>query len=139
MSEEKDKVYKRDFEPELDFTASRSSGPGGQNVNKVNTKITLRFDIENSQLLSEKEKEHLKKKLSNKISNDNILIVAAESERSQLKNKEEAISKFYESLKEAFKQKKKRKKTKPTKASKEKRIKQKKMQAEKKKTRQKLL
>lgn len=136
MSEEK--VYKRDFEPELDFTASRSSGPGGQSVNKVNTKITLRFDIDNSHLLSEEEKEKLKKKLSNKISNDNILIVSAESERSQLRNKEEAISKFYQLLKDAFKQQKKRKKTKPTKASKEKRIKQKKIQAEKKKTRQKL-
>lgn len=131
------KPHKRDFSSEFDFTTSRSSGPGGQSVNKVNTKVTLRFDVDHSQILSEDEKAKLKEKLSNKISGDNVLIINAESDRSQLRNKEEAIRKFYELLKEAFKVKKKRKPTKPTKASVQKRLDKKKQQAEKKQFRQK--
>lgn len=131
------KPHKRDFGSEFDFATSRSSGPGGQSVNKVNTKVTLRFDVAHSQILNEDERAKLKEKLSNKISGDNILIINAESERSQLRNKEEAIKKFYELLKEAFKVKKKRKPTKPTKASVQKRLDKKKQQAEKKQFRQK--
>lgn len=131
------KPHKRDFSSEFDFTTSRSSGPGGQSVNKVNTKVTLRFDVDHSQILGEDEKAKLKEKLSNKISGDNVLIINAESDRSQLRNKEEAIRKFYELLKEAFKVKKKRKPTKPTKASVQKRLDKKKQQAEKKQFRQK--
>lgn len=133
-----DKVFERDFSSELSYTASQSGGPGGQNVNKVNTKITLRFDIGNSTLLNEDEKQRLRDKLSNKISNDDILIITAESERTQLKNKEEATRKFYSLLKQAFTKKKKRKATKPTKAAKQKRLKEKRIQSEKKQLRQKL-
>lgn len=132
-----EKTYTRDFSNEFDFTASRSGGPGGQNVNKVNTKITLRFDVDNSNLLNQEEKEQLKSKLFNKINNDNILIITAESERSQLKNKEEAVKKFYDLLKEAFKVRKKRKATKPSKAAIQKRLNQKKQKSEKKQMRQK--
>lgn len=131
-----EKVYDRDFSGEWEFTTSRSSGPGGQNVNKVNTKVTLRFDVAGSQLLSEEEKNTLADKLANKISNDQILIISSETGRSQLKNKEETIRKFYELLKKTFKPKKKRKATKPSKAAIEKRLKAKQKQAEKKQLRQ---
>jgi ribosome-associated protein len=131
------KVYDRDFSSELDFTTSRSSGPGGQNVNKVNTKVTLRFDIDASQQLNEQEKDTLKEKLANKISNDAVLIIASEATRSQLKNKEEAISKFYGLLKKTFQVRKKRKPTKPKKSAIEKRLKEKQKQSEKKQYRQK--
>lgn len=131
------KPYQRNFGPELNFTTSRSSGPGGQNVNKVNTKVTLRFDIDSSELLSEEEKLILKEKLSNKVTKDNFLIINSESERSQLKNREEAVKKFHELLKHAFKVKKKRKPTKPSKAAEEKRLSEKKKHAEKKQMRQK--
>ena len=131
------KVYDRDFSSELDFTTSRSSGPGGQNVNKVNTKVTLRFDIGASQQLNEEEKNILKEKLANKISNDAVLIIASEATRSQLKNKEDAISKFYDLLKQTFRVRKKRKRTKPSKSAIEKRLKEKQKQAEKKQHRQK--
>ena len=131
------KPYQRDFSSELSFTTSRSGGPGGQHVNKVNTKVTLRFDIDNSEVLSDKEKSVLKEKLSNKVTNDNFLVISAESERSQLKNKEEAVKKFLDLLKQVFKVKKKRKATKPSKAAVEKRLTEKKKQSEKKQMRQK--
>lgn len=133
-----EKILNRDFSNEINYTASQSGGPGGQNVNKVNTKITLRFDIGKSTLLNEDEKQRLRDKLSNKISNEDILIITSESKRSQLKNKEEATKKFYSSLNKALAKKKKRKATKPTRAAKQKRLKEKRVQAEKKQLRQKI-
>ena len=131
------KPHQKDFSKEWQIKTSRSGGPGGQNVNKVNSKVTLRFDIDSSEILHESEKTLLKEKLSNKISNDNILIITSESERSQLKNREEAISKFYRLLKKAFTVRKKRKPTKPTKAAIQKRLNEKKKLSDKKQLRQK--
>ena len=125
-------ITKDDLNPELNFTFSRSSGPGGQNVNKVNTKVTLRFNITESDLLTNEQKNILMEKLSNQINNEGELIVISQTSRSQLKNREEAVQKFYDLLNRAFKPKKKRKSTKPTKSSKEKRLKDKKVQSEKK-------
>lgn len=132
------RVKGKDVTNELDFTASKSGGPGGQNVNKVNSKITLRFDVKNSESLTEEEKEKISEKLANRISTDGVLIISAQSKRTQLQNKEAAIAKFNQLMGKAFARKKARKATKPTKASKEKRLKSKKIQAEKKKMRQSL-
>jgi ribosome-associated protein len=120
---------------ELVFKAVRSSGSGGQNVNKVSTKVELRFDIENSEFLTGDEKARIFTKLKNRISNDGILIITSDTERTQLRNKHKAVELFFDLLEKALKKPKKRKKTKPTRASKEKRLKDKKLQSEKKKLR----
>ena len=128
-----DEILKyRDFSQECIFTASRSSGPGGQNVNKVNTRVELRFDVLQSTLLSTEEKETILAKLASKINTQGELILASQSERSQLMNKEKVTEKFYLLLTKALTPVKKRKATKPTKAAKEKRLEDKRMQAEKK-------
>ncbi len=120
------------LEPELQFSSSRSSGPGGQHVNKVNTKIELRFHIPSSELLSEEEKSILLQKLKNKINKEGELIIVSQEDRSQLKNKEIAIQKFINLLIDTLTPKKKRKATKPSKASIQKRLVSKKMISEKK-------
>lgn len=123
------------FERELVFTSSRSSGPGGQHVNKVSTKVELRFHIPNSGLLNDEEKDILLIKLKNKINSEGELIIVSQDERSQLKNKEKAIEKFYDLLQKALTPPKKRKPTKPTQASKEKRLEEKRIIADKKEKR----
>jgi ribosome-associated protein len=122
---------------ELDFTASRSSGPGGQNVNKVNSKISLRFDVVHSQILSEEEKTIILKGLSNELTKDGVLIISSQDKRSQLENKEAVTQKLERMIARAFVKKKERKPTKASKAAIQKRINSKKLQAEKKKWRQK--
>jgi len=125
------------FESEILFSASRSSGPGGQNVNKVSTKVELRFNIPNSNLLSDTEKEILLEKLKNKINNEGDLILVSQEGRSQLKNKEKVLEKFYELIEKTLTPPKKRKPTKPTQASKKKRLEGKKLVSEKKSQRKK--
>ena len=122
---------------ELDFTASRSEGPGGQNVNKVNSKITLRWDITNSLIISDEEKKQIKDKLSSFITKDGILILSAQDKRSQLQNKEAVMQKLDWLLLKTFEIKKRRKPTKPSKAAKAERIRKKKLLSEKKQWRQK--
>lgn len=125
-------LHNRDFLPELTFSASRSSGAGGQNVNKVNTKVELRFDIGASQLLTDDEKARLLDKLASRLTQDGILIVVSQTERTQLRNKAACIDKFYEVLQAALTVQKKRKPTKPTVASKERRLESKKRLSERK-------
>jgi ribosome-associated protein len=125
------------FNRELDFTASRSEGPGGQNVNKVNSKITLRWDITNSLLISDEEKNQIKENLSSFITKDGVLILSAQDKRSQLQNKEAVMEKLDWLLLKAFEVKKQRKPTKPSKAAKAERIRKKKLISEKKQWRQK--
>lgn len=121
---------------ELVFTTSRSSGPGGQNVNKVNTKVTLRWHVKNSVLLSPDQKELLLQKLSSRLTTDGELLISAQEKRSQLQNKEEVLQKFDQLLTLAFKKKKKRKATKPSKSAVQNRLDRKKKHADKKKLRQ---
>jgi ribosome-associated protein len=122
---------------ELDFTASRSSGPGGQNVNKVNSKISVKFDVVHSQILTEDEKAIILKNLSGHLTKDGILMISAQNKRSQLENKQIVIQKLESMMAKAFEKKKVRKATKASKSAIEKRINAKKLQAEKKKWRQK--
>lgn len=124
--------------PELKFSASRSSGPGGQNVNKVNSKITLKFDLLGSQLLTEDEKLLLSGKLTSRLSVYGVLVLTSQEKRSQLQNKEDVIVKFDKILAKAFEKKKARRATKPSKGSVQERIKNKKQRSEKKQWRQKL-
>lgn len=130
MSE--DPVRNRDFSPELVFTASRSSGPGGQHVNKVSTKVELRFHVLNSGLLSQDEKELILEKLPKKISRDGELILVSQSERTQLKNREKVTQKFYTLLRKVLTPRKQRKATKSSPEAKEKRMEEKRKQSEKK-------
>lgn len=125
----------RDFINEFIFSASRSGGPGGQNVNKVSSKIELRFNVKESNLLSIEEKEIILVKLINKINHEGELVLVSQTERSQLANKEKVIEKFYSLISKALTTQKKRKPTKPTKTSKEKRLESKKIIAEKKNSR----
>jgi ribosome-associated protein len=125
----------RDFSGEFNFSASHSSGPGGQNINKVSTKIELRFDVISSFLLTEEEKKLISNKLKKRINKEGILKITSQSERSQLKNKEQAVDKFYEIIEKALTPRKPRKPTRPTAASKKKRIEIKRKLSEKKERR----
>jgi ribosome-associated protein len=120
---------------ELEFVTSRSSGPGGQNVNKVNTKVTLRWPVVASVILSSEERETITQKLASRITLEGELVISAQDKRSQLQNKEAALAKLDELLTKAFVKKKKRKATKPSKVAVQKRIESKKRQGEKKKMR----
>ncbi|WP_288954989.1 alternative ribosome rescue aminoacyl-tRNA hydrolase ArfB [uncultured Polaribacter sp.] len=122
---------------ELNFKAIRSSGAGGQHVNKVSSKIELTFDLENSLSLYDEEKEFLKSKLSSKLTKENLLILFCEETRSQHKNKEIAIKRFLDLINENLMKPKKRKPTKPSKAIIKKRIENKKRTSEKKSFRKK--
>ena len=126
-----------DLSAEFQFLTSRSSGPGGQNVNKVNSKVELRFDIRNSLQLTQEQKDLICIKLASKINDDGILSVISQRDRSQLSNKEDAIQKLYQLLVKALTPVKPRKKTKPTQGSVEKRLTQKRLKSETKQNRQK--
>lgn len=130
-------VTLRDFSREWILSASRSSGPGGQNVNKVSSKMELRFDVMSSNLLSETEKTLIMKLLAHQINNEGFLILTCQTTRSQLENKNKVIEKFYQLLKKTLKPTKKRVPTKPGKASQEKKLREKKLIAEKKERRKK--
>lgn len=121
----------------MQFKAVRSSGAGGQNVNKVSSKVVLNFDLNNSQALSEEERELLLDKLDNKLTKEKILILNCDEDRSQLKNKEIVTKRFLLIIEGALKVQKKRKPTKIPRSVIEKRLKEKRSQSEVKQSRQK--
>ncbi|WP_286969628.1 alternative ribosome rescue aminoacyl-tRNA hydrolase ArfB [Flavobacterium sp. UBA4854] len=111
---------------ELNFKAVRSSGSGGQNVNKVSSKVVLNFDLNASQALSDEEKLILLTNISGRLTSENILILNCDEDRSQLKNKEIVTRRFLEIIKKGLYVPKVRKATKVPKAVIKKRIKDKK-------------
>lgn len=129
------KVSANSLMNEIQFSFVRSSGAGGQNVNKVSTKVVLKFDVLNSVILKDDEKQILLEKLKNNLTANGVLIITSQEKRSQLQNKEVALEKFNTLLTKAFHKKKKRKATKPSKGAVEKRITNKKKNSEKKSNR----
>ena len=111
---------------EFRFSTSRSGGPGGQNVNKVETRIELRFNIPGSSSLTGSEKELVLKILKNRINSDGDLLITSQSERTQLQNKKKSEEIFFRLLAKALTIRPPRKPTGPTKASKAKRLDEKK-------------
>ncbi|MFK7872886.1 MAG: alternative ribosome rescue aminoacyl-tRNA hydrolase ArfB [Oligoflexales bacterium] len=111
---------------------SRSSGAGGQNVNKVNTKATLRWSIESTQILDEKSKERFILLWKSRMNKEGEVIIDSEKFRTQHRNREEAIKKLKMMILEAFRTPKERRATKPTRSSKEKRLGNKKKNSERK-------
>jgi ribosome-associated protein len=122
---------------ELSFKAVRSSGAGGQNVNKVSSKVVLSFDLKNSKALSEEEILLLEEKLAPRLTNDQILILNCDEDRSQLKNKEIVIKRFLQIIKQGLLIPKERKATKIPKSVIKKRIQNKRNLSEKKQNRRK--
>ena len=122
---------------ELQFKSVRSSGAGGQNVNKVSSKVVLSFDLKNSQALSDEEKVRLETKLSSRLTSDLVLILNCDEDRSQLKNKAIVTKRFLDIITAGLVVPKIRKATKIPKSVIRKRIKDKKNLSEIKKSRRK--
>lgn len=122
---------------ELAFRATRSSGPGGQHVNTSSTRIELVWDLASSTALSDDQRSRLLEKLSSRIDGEGRLRIVAQEERSQLRNRAAALSRFTATIREALKVAKPRRPTKPTRAAKERRIKAKKQRGQLKRERNK--
>ena len=117
-----EELKSRNFESEFLYSTSRSSGPGGQNVNKFSTKVELRLNLLLTSSLAENEKEIIFNKLKNKINKEGEIILVSQSERTQLMNKVAVTEKFYELVSKALTVQKKRRSTRPTLSSKIKRL-----------------
>jgi ribosome-associated protein len=120
---------------DLKFRFVRSSGPGGQHVNKAATRVELTFDVAGSPSLNEAQRQRILTALKNAIDSEGILHVESQSTRSQLRNRQETIERFQAMLRHALKPRKSRRPTRPTAASKERRLEEKKRRSATKRTR----
>ncbi|MDR6160025.1 ribosome-associated protein [Chryseobacterium sp. SLBN-27] len=122
----------KDFTKELSFKTSRSSGAGGQNVNKVETSVTVLWKVSDSEFFSDEQKYLISHKLKNRINAEGFLFLTVSESRTQLMNKTKAIEKIFEIVNKALIIPKKRLATKPSRAQKQKRLDTKKKLSEKK-------
>ena len=120
------------FLPEITFNTSRSSGPGGQNVNTVESRVELRWLLEASQVLTPAQKQLILEKLAGQLTQEGYLLVVAQDDRSQLRNKEIALARFYELLQKSVRRPKPRRTTRPSAGAVRKRLEGKKIQSDKK-------
>jgi ribosome-associated protein len=120
---------------EVTFATSRSGGPGGQNVNKLETRVTLRFDLAGSAALSEPQKVRLRERLATRITRDGVLQVSSQRHRTQGANREAAAERFAELLRENLREETPRRKTRPSRAAKARRLDSKRRQSQRKRER----
>jgi len=120
------------FLPELTFATSRASGPGGQNVNKVESRVELRWHLLDSQVLTDVQKQLLLEKLAPRLTAEGYLLVVAQDDRSQLRNRELALGRFYQLLQKSIARPKARRATKPSPGAVRERLEGKKRQSQKK-------
>ena len=121
---------------ELSISFARSGGPGGQNVNKVNSKVVLRFDLRASQALSDAQKERLRHRIPPRyLTKKGEVVIASDGSRDQQANRTDCRQKLANAIREGLKRPKRRKKTKPSRAARERRLKAKAEQSQKKKAR----
>ncbi len=130
-------IKSRIFLPDITYKTSRSGGPGGQNVNKVETRVELIFDFIGSEAFNEDEKELIRTNLKRRVRKDGTIHIISNRFRSQYKNKSDCFEKFLALLEKGLKKETPRKPKKVSKAQKEKRLKSKKIKSEKKQLRRK--
>ena len=122
-------------EEELSFATSRSGGPGGQNVNKLETRVTLRFDLDGSPSLSEEQKARLRERLATRITRAGVLHVTAQKHRTQAANREAVLQRFSELLRDGLRRDAPRKKTRVPAGVKKRRLEEKRRRSERKRQR----
>lgn len=115
---------------ELSFRFSRSSGPGGQHVQKTSTRVELLFDVANSPNLTDKQRAQVLERLAGYVDSSGVLHLTAQSERSQWRNREEAVARFQTLMRGALRRRKRRRSTRPTVASRERRLREKRRRSE---------
>lgn len=136
---EKDDIFQKALVQEIIFTFTRSGGPGGQHVNKVSSRAELKFNLNDSDVLTSEQKSQIQQKLGNRITKDGFIILSSQEERSQVKNKQIVIDRFLKLIEDALKPVKKRVPSKPPSSSVTKRLEDKKKISELKRTRKKPL